>query len=61
MSNNELPQRMTIGEAAKYIGVSRLTLKRWEKKGKIKSDRINERGDRRYRAEDVQKLIKKYD
>lgn len=28
---------MSIGEAAQYLGVSRDTLRRWEKKGKIKA------------------------
>jgi len=30
---------MSIGEAAKHIGVSRDTLRRWEKKGKLKAVR----------------------
>jgi len=30
---------MTIGEAAKYLGVSRDTLRRWEKAGKISAVR----------------------
>lgn len=32
-------QWMSIGQAAKYLGVSRDTLRRWEKKGKIKAVR----------------------
>lgn len=30
---------LSIGEAAKYLGISKDTLRRWEKKGKIKSVR----------------------
>lgn len=30
---------MSIGQAAKYLGVSRDTLRRWEKRGKIKAVR----------------------
>ena len=37
---------MSIGEAAKYLGVSRDTLRRWEKKGKIKA--IRSPSNRRY-------------
>ena len=32
-------QWLTIGDAAKYIGVSKDTLRRWEKRGKIKPTR----------------------
>jgi len=32
-------QWWSIGKAAKYLGVSRDTLRRWEKKGKIKPPR----------------------
>ncbi|HUS59923.1 MAG TPA: MerR family DNA-binding transcriptional regulator [Nevskiaceae bacterium] len=37
---------MSIGQAAKYIGVSRDTLRRWEKKGKIKA--VRSPSNRRY-------------
>lgn len=33
------PSWMTIGQAAKYLGVSKDTLRRWEKRGKIKAVR----------------------
>lgn len=39
-------QWMSIGQAAKYLCVSRDTLRRWEKKGKIKS--IRSPTNRRY-------------
>jgi excisionase family DNA binding protein len=32
-------QWLAIGEASKYLGVSRDTLRRWEKRGKIKAVR----------------------
>lgn len=44
-------------EAAKLLRVHVKTLKRWENKGRIKSIRINERGDRRYRREDIDKIL----
>lgn len=40
------PQWMSIGKAAKYLGVSRDSLRRWEKKGKIKA--IRSPSNRRY-------------
>ena len=36
---SEDPKMIPIGPAAKYLGVSRDTLRRWEKKGKLKSFR----------------------
>jgi len=45
--------KKSIGAAAKYLGVSRDTLRRWENAGKIKVDRTP-RGHRRY---DLSKLI----
>lgn len=39
-------QWISIGEAAKYLGISRDTLRRWEKKGKIKP--IRSPTNRRY-------------
>ena len=37
---------LSIGQAAKYLGISRDTLRRWEKKGKISPQRSPT--DRRY-------------
>lgn len=39
-------QWMSIGQAAKYLGISRDTLRRWEKRGKIKA--IRSPTNRRY-------------
>ncbi len=49
----DLPDLLTIGEVSELLRVSRLTLKRWEKRGKLRAIRINSRGDRRYRKEAV--------
>lgn len=48
---------LSIGEAAKYLGVSRDTLRRWEKRGKIKSYRTPG-GRRRYTIYDLELAIK---
>lgn len=39
-------QWLSIGQASKYLGVSRDTLRRWEKAGKIKA--VRSPTDRRY-------------
>lgn len=48
---------LSIGEAAKYLGVSRDTLRRWGKRGKIKSYRTPG-GRRRYTIYDLELAMK---
>ena len=48
---------MPIGEAAKYLGVSKDTLRRWEKRGKIKSYRTPG-GQRRYTIYDLELAVR---
>ncbi len=47
---------LTIEEVSQIFKKCRMTIKRWEKDGKIKPIRINERGDRRYRRIDIENL-----
>ena len=56
---DELTDLLTIREAAEFLRVTPLTLKRWGKKGKLTPIRINARGDRRYTKEQVLWLIGK--
>lgn len=50
---NALPDLLTVREVADILRVSILTIKRWGKRGKLPAIRINSRGDRRYRKEQV--------
>ena len=50
---NNLPDLLTVREVASLLRVSALTIKRWGKRGKLPAIRINSRGDRRYRKEQV--------
>ena len=47
---------LSISEAAKYIGVFTLTLRNWEKKGKIKAFRTLG-GHRRFRQSDLDHIL----
>ena len=47
-----------IREAAEMLSVNPETLRRWDRSGKLKAIIISKRGDRRYRKEDIEKLIK---
>ena len=46
-----------IREAAEMLSVNAETLRRWDRSGKLKAIKISKRGDRRYKEEDIIKLI----
>lgn len=54
---NNLPDLLTVREVAQILRVSPLTVKRWGKRGKLPAIRINSRGDRRYRKEQILYLL----
>jgi len=56
--NTTLPKLLTIRQAAEVLNVHVETLRRWDKRGKLKAIRVNERGDRRYKPEDLEKIVK---
>lgn len=55
MKNKKL---LKISEASELLNVHPNTLRKWDKKGILKPIRIGERGDRRYKLEDLERLIK---
>ncbi|MBP8961083.1 helix-turn-helix domain-containing protein [Patescibacteria group bacterium] len=55
MENNS--KLLKISEAAKLLNVHPNTLRKWDKKGILEAVRFGERGDRRYRKEDIMKLV----
>mgnify|MGYP001589020929 CR=1 FL=1 len=70
-SRVRLPELLTIRQVAKILNVHPTTLRRWDKKGKLKAIRVGTRRgvgacpehgrrERRYHKEDIIKLIKKW-
>lgn len=57
ISLQDLPDILTISEVSGLLRVSPLTIKRWGKSGKLPAIRINSRGDRRFKKEDVVKIL----
>ena len=58
--DKKLEKLLTIREAAEILNVHTETLRRWDRAGKLKAVRIGIRqggGDRRYRKEDLEKII----
>lgn len=52
-----LPDLLTVNEAARILRIAPLTLKRWGNSGRIVPVRINNRGDRRYKKEEIFQII----
>lgn len=50
---DQLPEMLTIGEAAAALGVHPETLRRWDAQGKLRSRRAGLRGIRRYARQDI--------
>jgi predicted site-specific integrase-resolvase len=53
VAGRERDEWLSVGRAARLIGVHPATLRRWEAAGRLSSRRVNERGDRRYSRESV--------
>ena len=50
---------LTLDEAATYLGVAKITLRRWTRDGYLACVRIGKRGDRRFRRQDLDAYIKR--
>ena len=60
MNTNEsenISDYLSVKDAAEYLGVSKDTLRRWDRKGKLKAYRHPLNKYRLYRKEDLQKLL----
>lgn len=50
---------LTLDEAATYLGVAKITLRRWTRDGHLVCVRIGKRGDRRFRRQDLDAYIER--
>ena len=57
MFMKNLQNLMTIAQAAEYIGVTPLTLRNWDKAGKLKAVRNPLNGYRMYDIEELDKFL----
>ena len=55
--NVTVPKLLTINQAAEILNVHAETLRRWGRQGKLTAIRVNDRGDRRYRQEDIEAYL----
>ena len=56
-NNKELPELLTLKEACDILKCHPNTLQQWDNKGILVAVRFGERRDRRYRKEDILKLL----
>jgi excisionase family DNA binding protein len=60
MLDHEDDRLLTITEVATLLHVHPNTLRRWSEEGRIISYRINSRGDRRFRLDDVRCFLNRF-
>ena len=55
--NNEISPMLTMSEVSQFLNVHRNTLRRWSDRGIIRAYRINPRGDRRFKRDDIVRFM----
>ena len=50
---------LRIRVVAEMLGVNVMTLRRWDKSGRLPAIHIGKRGDRRYKEEDILRFLNK--
>lgn len=56
-NNSQQIKLISLREAARILGVNPQTLRRWDKANRLKAVRVGSRNDRKYKAEDVIKML----
>lgn len=59
ISSPKLEETLRIAEAARLLGVSTMTLRRWDGAGILKAVRFGKRKDRRYKKADILEILEK--
>jgi len=54
----DLPDMLTLQQASDVLNVHPNTLRNWDNEGVLKAVRYGKRGDRRYRKDDILKILK---
>ena len=57
MDTKDLPDILTLGQACEVLNVHPNTLRGWDAKGILPAMRFGARGDRRYKKNEVLKLL----
>jgi excisionase family DNA binding protein len=60
VNNDQTDSLMTVREVAQLLHIHNNTVRRWSDRGIIQSYRINQRGDRRFKREDINNFLNNY-
>ena len=61
MANDEqMDDMLTVSEVSRLLHVHPNTLRRWSNNGRIRTYRITPRGDRRFKREDIARLLAQF-
>ena len=55
-----MPELLTIGQVAEIVSIHPDTLRNWEKDGTLVPLRAGKRGDRKYRPQDIRRIVDKW-
>lgn len=56
-NETEMPELLTVGQAARLLGIHIDTLRRWDKEGVLKAVRLENSGWRRYRKSEIMTFL----
>jgi excisionase family DNA binding protein len=56
-ANNSVSPMLTVREVASLLCIHANTVRRWSDEGKLKAFRITRRGDRRFKREEISRLL----
>ena len=57
VKETRISQMLTVREVARLLHIHHNTVRRWSDQGIIKAYRISQRGDRRFRREDIARFL----
>jgi excisionase family DNA binding protein len=57
--SDKLPDVLTLKQACEILNCHPNTLRNWDNQGTLKAIRFGKRGDRRYKKEDILKILSK--
>jgi excisionase family DNA binding protein len=58
---DEIKAMLTVKDVARFLNIHTNTVRRWSDNNVLKAYRITPRGDRRFRREDIERFLSKYD
>ena len=60
VNRDEIGRMLTVREVARLLHIHSNTVRRWSDRGLIKAYRISNRGDRRFKLEDIARFLAEF-